>query len=78
MERSFTVHTPLIWLTKAETVELAVEVGALDALAYSHTCYNGSVPPCGECPACTLRAKGFAEAGIEEPLVERRMREGLL
>jgi 7-cyano-7-deazaguanine synthase len=46
-------------------------LGALEALAYTHTCYNGQQPPCGECPACLLRAKGFAEAGIPDPLVER-------
>jgi len=50
----------------AETVQ-----GALEALAWSHTCYNGKVPPCGECPACGLRAKGFDEAGIKDPLIER-------
>jgi 7-cyano-7-deazaguanine synthase len=40
-------------------------------MAYTHTCYNGRQPPCGECPACLLRAKGFAEAGIADPLMER-------
>jgi 7-cyano-7-deazaguanine synthase len=71
MDREFKIHTPLMWLTKAQTVDLAVEVGALEALAYSHTCYNGTLPPCGECPACKLRAKGFAEAKVADPLIER-------
>ena len=71
MESNINIHTPLMWMTKAETVKLAKDVGALEALAWSHTCYNGKVPPCGECPACTLRAKGFNEAGINDPLIER-------
>jgi len=71
MDREFKIHTPLMWLTKAQTVDLAVEVGALEALAYSHTCYNGTLPPCGTCPACILRAKGFAEAKVADPLIER-------
>jgi len=53
------------------TVQLAQQVGAMDALAFSHTCYNGEVPPCGHCASCELRAKGFAEAGVADPLVVR-------
>lgn len=71
MESDVIIHTPLMHLSKKETVELAVELGALDAMALTHTCYNGARPPCGECSACLLRAKGFAEAGIEDPLVSR-------
>ena len=71
MESQVQIHTPLMWMTKAETVHLAKEFGALEAMAWSHTCYNGSVPPCGKCPACELRAKGFADAGINVPLIER-------
>ena len=56
-------------LSKRETVELARDVGALEAMALTHTCYKGQRPPCGECPACVLRAKGFEEAGIEDPLL---------
>jgi len=62
------LHTPLMDLTKAESVKLAVKLGALDALSLSHTCYNGVNPPCGNCPACKLRAKGFEEAGIKDPI----------
>ena len=71
MESNLRIHTPLMWMTKSESVKFAEEVGALEALAYSHTCYNGEVPPCGQCPACVLRAKGFEEVGIPDPLVER-------
>ena len=69
MERAFTIHTPLMNLSKKETVEMARDLGALHAMALTHTCYNGQRPPCGECPACELRAKGFQEAGLIDPLV---------
>ncbi|HSQ41419.1 MAG TPA: 7-cyano-7-deazaguanine synthase QueC [Fibrobacteraceae bacterium] len=75
MDRHFRIHTPLMFLTKKESVLLACGLGALDALAWSHTCYNGEFPPCGHCPACLLRAKGFAEAGVPDPLVERARTE---
>jgi 7-cyano-7-deazaguanine synthase len=69
---TFTIHTPLMHLSKAQSVDLALTLpGAMDALAHSHTCYAGQIPPCGECHACVLRAHGFAEAGIIDPLVER-------
>jgi 7-cyano-7-deazaguanine synthase len=71
MAFNITLHTPLMFKSKKETVELAGALGALPAVAYTHTCYNGQQPPCGECHACRLRAKGFAEAGIPDPLVER-------
>lgn len=69
MEYEITVHTPLMFKSKADTVRLARDLGALPALADTHTCYNGIYPPCGECPACQLRARGFAEAGIADPLL---------
>ena len=69
MESDVQIHTPLMYLSKKQTVELARELGALDAMALTHTCYNGERPPCGACPACVLRAMGFAEAGVEDPLV---------
>lgn len=62
------IHTPLMFLTKAETVRLAQSLpGCMDALAVSVTCYHGERPGCGKCPACELRAAGFAEAGVEDP-----------
>ena len=72
MDREFKIHTPLMHLSKKETVELAVHLGALEAMALTHTCYNGRRPPCGECPACRLRARGFAEAGVRDPLLDIR------
>lgn len=69
MESEVTIHTPLMHLSKRQTVELARDLGALPAMALTHTCYNGQRPPCGTCAACELRAKGFAEAGVEDPLL---------
>ncbi len=71
MEAPFTIHTPLMHLTKAQTVTMMQRLGGMELLAHSHTCYNGQVPPCGVCPACELRAKGFQEAGVADPLLAR-------
>jgi 7-cyano-7-deazaguanine synthase len=68
LQRRITIHTPLMDLSKKETVLLANKLGAVDAMGLTHTCYNGRRPPCGECAACILRARGFAEAGIPDPL----------
>lgn len=70
MEKEIRIHTPLMQRSKKETVLLARELGALEAMALTHTCYQGRRPPCGECAACLLRARGFAEAGIPDPLLE--------
>lgn len=64
------IHAPLMHRSKRETVLLAKELGALDAMALTHTCYEGARLPCGRCAACMLRAKGFDEAGIPDPLLE--------
>ena len=72
MESEVRIHTPLMHLSKKQTVEMARDLGGLDAMALTHTCYNGERPPCGRCPACELRARGFAEAGIEDPLLTAR------
>jgi 7-cyano-7-deazaguanine synthase len=71
MESNITLHTPLMFKSKRKTVEMARDLGALDAIAFTHTCYNGQQPPCGQCPACRLRAEGFAAVGIPDPLLER-------
>jgi 7-cyano-7-deazaguanine synthase len=63
--RPVRVRTPLISLTKAEIVRLGVERGAPLHLTWS--CYEGGTVPCGSCDSCALRAKGFAEAGIDDP-----------
>jgi 7-cyano-7-deazaguanine synthase len=65
------IHTPLIRLSKAEIVKLGASLG-LD-FSLTHSCYDPGEGgrPCGACDSCLLRRKGFAEAGIEDPL-ERR------
>jgi 7-cyano-7-deazaguanine synthase len=73
------IHTPLMDLTKAKSVELAINLpGCYKALAYSHTSYDGQYPPTGHDHATLLRAKGFEEAGVPDPLVLRAWGEGLM
>jgi 7-cyano-7-deazaguanine synthase len=64
----FKVHTPLIQLSKAEIICRGVQLG-LD-YGLTHSCYNppDDRPGCGVCDSCILRAKGFAEAGVPDPL----------
>lgn len=61
MDYSFVIHTPLMWLDKAETWELADDLGAFDYVRErTLTCYNGiKGSGCGECPACKLRKNGL-------------------
>lgn len=65
----FRVHTPLIRLTKAEIIRRGVALG-LD-YGLTHSCYDPSPSgtPCRRCDSCVLRARGFAEAGIVDPLL---------
>lgn len=66
----FRIEIPLISNTKADTVRLAAELeGCLEALRYSVTCYAGEIPPCNKCHSCVLRAQGFEEAGVKDPLL---------
>jgi 7-cyano-7-deazaguanine synthase len=65
----FTVHAPLQHMTKADIAREAKRLGLHAEL--SHSCYD-PLPDgrhCGECDACRLRAKGFAEAGLKDPTV---------
>ncbi|MFC7684975.1 7-cyano-7-deazaguanine synthase QueC [Ureibacillus sp. GCM10028918] len=63
MDDSFVIETPLMWLNKAQTWELADKLGALEFVREKTlTCYNGVIAGgCGECPACKLRQKGLDE-----------------
>jgi 7-cyano-7-deazaguanine synthase len=70
MDRRFVLHTPLMWIDKAETWRLAEELGGQPlvevVIEHSHTCYQGDRSRrwdwgfgCGKCPACELRARGY-------------------
>lgn len=73
IDRRITIWTPLMHLSKAAEVRMAKSLrGCWEALAHSHTCYEGKRPPCGKCPACKLRAKGFYEAGFEDPIFRNK------
>ncbi|AGT31315.1 7-cyano-7-deazaguanine synthase [Geobacillus genomosp. 3] len=74
MDYQFVIHTPLMWLTKAETWKLADELGALEFVrTKTLTCYNGIIADgCGECPACVLRKRGLDEYLREKAEVESR------
>ena len=68
MDTSFDIRTPLMTKTKADTVKWMQSLGRLDWYADTHTCYEGHRPACGKCPACTLRLRGFSEAGLSDPI----------
>ena len=67
----FRVHTPLLTLGKADIIRRGVELG-LD-YGLTHSCYDPSPHgrPCGSCDSCVLRAKGFREAGVPDPVLLR-------
>ena len=71
----FKIHTPLIKMTKAEIIKKGLELGVDYSL--THSCYhpdaNGT--PCGECDSCLLRKKGFEEAGVKDPVIQRGIEE---
>lgn len=65
---SFRIHAPLIHLTKAEIIQRGTQLGVDYSL--THTCYAPDERgiSCGQCDACHLRKKGFADAGLVDPL----------
>jgi 7-cyano-7-deazaguanine synthase len=84
-EVPFVIETPLMWLSKAETWELAERIGGqalIDLMIeHTHTCYRGERGKrhawgygCGACPACELRARGYEQwaAGREHRPVQNR------
>lgn len=64
----YRIHTPLISLTKAEIIRRGLDLGVDYAL--THSCYDPTPEglACGRCDSCRLRLKGFAEAGVPDPV----------
>ncbi len=64
----FKIHTPLINLTKAQIIKRGIELGV--DYSQTHSCYDPTPEglSCGRCDSCRLRLKGFAEAGLKDPL----------
>jgi 7-cyano-7-deazaguanine synthase len=69
--KRLTIHTPLIRMTKAEIIHTGLALGVDYSLTTS--CYDPSLEgeACGDCDACRLRLKGFAEAGAHDPIAYR-------
>lgn len=73
------IHAPLLHYTKADTCKMAMRFdGCYEALAWTHTSYDGKYPPTDMNHANVLRAAGFEEAGLPDPLVLRAWRDGLM
>ncbi|HXU09661.1 MAG TPA: 7-cyano-7-deazaguanine synthase QueC, partial [Blastocatellia bacterium] len=62
------IHAPLIEMTKAQIIKTGLDLGVDYSL--THSCYDPTREglPCGRCDSCLLRLKGFAEAGVRDPL----------
>lgn len=67
-ETSIRIITPIIALQKGDIVRRGLALGAPLDLTWS--CYRNSDKPCGNCDSCALRERGFAEAGVSDPLLQ--------
>ena len=65
---SLKILSPLVRLSKAQIVKLGTGLGVPYGLTWS--CYEGGSRPCGVCDSCILRAKGFKEAGLKDPVLD--------
>jgi 7-cyano-7-deazaguanine synthase len=67
-DRPYTIHSPLIQLSKAEIIRTGLALGVDYSL--THSCYDPTPAglSCGRCDSCRLRLKGFREAGVEDPI----------
>ena len=64
----YRIHTPIIHMTKAQIIRAGTELGVDYSL--THSCYDPDEQSrsCGRCDSCRLRLKGFAEAGLKDPI----------
>jgi 7-cyano-7-deazaguanine synthase len=72
--KQINILAPIISHSKADIIKLAIKLGA--PLEYTWSCYEGEEAPCGKCDSCILRAKGFANADYDDPLITRLERDG--
>lgn len=78
-EEEFEIEAPLMFMSKAQSVHLALKLpGCYQALAWSHTSYDGKYPPVDMNHSNVLRAHGFEQANVPDPLVIRAYTEGLM
>ena len=63
------IETPIIQMSKADIVRMGVRLGA--PLEHTWSCYESGDAPCGRCDSCILRARGFDQAGVPDPLLAR-------
>lgn len=79
LEHFIDIYTPLMSESKESTVRMAYEMpDCWEALAYTHTSYDGQFPPVGKDHATLLRAKGFEQAELPDPLIVRAVAMGLM
>lgn len=72
------IVTPLMDATKAESIRMTQDLGQLALLAFTHTAYDGKYPPTSKDHASVLRAHGFEQAGVPDPLVVRAWLEDMM
>jgi 7-cyano-7-deazaguanine synthase len=67
---NFRIHTPLIRMTKAQIIQTGLKLGVNYGI--THSCYDPVKVdrPCGRCDSCLLRAKGFSQLGVKDPLIK--------
>jgi 7-cyano-7-deazaguanine synthase len=76
--RRIRISAPLIQIAKAASIEWMNQHSRLGWLAFTHTAYDGSYPPVSKDHASVLRAQGFLEANLPDPLVLRAVMDGLM
>lgn len=72
-KKAIKIYAPLLRKTKAQIIQMGLKLKVPYARTWS--CYRGGRRPCGTCDSCLLRAKGFAEAGVVDPVLKSKKRE---